>query len=312
MASFFPMAPFFALFIKILPLYMNIGLGFVASKALGTTRDSIARIMFFIINPLIIFNGVLNVQLNAAVLFLPVLTFAICSSLCIIFYKLGKGWWQDSSRNLMAFSAGSGNTGYFGLPLALLIFNNEAEGVYVLALLGIVLYENSVGYYILAKGTHPPSECARKVLHLPALYAFFGGLCLNLSGMVAPDLFSNFMAHVKGTFTVLGMMIIGLGLANLEHFNFDRKFIELTFLAKFLIWPAIILSFNALDSAYFHFYDVTTHKALVLISIVPMAVNTVIVATLLNSQPEKAASAVVLSTVFALIYVPLMATFFIL
>lgn len=306
------MYPFFALLLKILPLYMNIGLGYVASKALGTTRDSVARIMFFIINPLIIFNGVVNVQLNAAVLFLPVLTFTICSSLCVIFYKLGRGWWQDSSRNLMAFSAGSGNTGYFGLPLALLIFNNEAEGVYVLALLGIVLYENSVGYYILAKGTHPPSECARKVFQLPALYAFFGGLFLNLSGIEIPDTFSSFMAHIKGTFTVLGMMIIGLGLANLEHFKFDRKFIELTFVAKFLIWPAIILSLNALDTAFFGFYDATTHKALVLISIVPMAVNTVIVATLLNSQPEKAASAVVLSTIFALIYVPLMATFFIL
>ena len=291
---------------------MNIGLGYVASKALGTTRDSIARLMFFIINPLIIFNGVLNVKVSPGVLFLPVLTFAICSTLCLIFYKLSKGIWQDSSRNLMAFSAGSGNSGYFGLPLALLIFNTEAEGVYVLALLGIVLYENSVGYYILAKGTYPASECARKLLHLPAIYAFLSGLCLNVSGFDGPEVFVNFMAHIKGTFTVLGMMIIGLGLANLEHFKFDRKFIEITFVAKFVIWPVLILSLNALDTSFFGIYDATTHKALVLISIVPMAVNTVIVATLLNSQPEKAASAVLLSTIFALIYVPLMASFFIL
>lgn len=302
----------FTLFLKLIPLYLNIGLGYVASKALGTTRDSIARLMFFIINPLIIFSGVLNVKLNAGVLFLPILTFVICSSLCLIFFKLGKGWWHDSSRNLMAFSAGSGNTGYFGLPLALLIFNREAEGVYVLALLGIVLYENSVGYYILAKGTYPASECARKILYLPALYAFASGLCLNLSGFKEPEVFVSFMGHIKGTFTVLGMMIIGLGLANLEHFKFDRKFMELTFIAKFLIWPLLILTLNALDTSYFGIYDETTHKALVLISIVPMAVNTVIVSTLLNSQPEKAASAVLLSTIFALIYVPLMATFFIL
>lgn len=306
------MGSFFALLIKILPLYMNIGLGYVASKALGTTRDSIARIMFFIINPLIIFNGVLNVKISAAVLFLPVLTFSICSSLCLIFYKLGKGYWDDSSRNLMAFSAGSGNTGYFGLPLALLIFNNEAEGVYVLALLGIVLYENSVGYYILAKGKHPSSECARKVLRLPAIYAFMGGLFLNLTGIGIPPVFSQFIDHIKGTFTVMGMMIIGLGLANLEHFKFDRKFIQLTFLAKFLIWPALIFCLNTLDSSFFGFYDSVTHKALFLVSIVPMAVNTVIIATILETQPEKAATAVVLSTVFALVYVPLMVTIFIL
>ena len=129
------MVPFFALLLKIVPLYMNIGLGYVASKALGTSRDSIARIMFFLINPIIIFNGVLNVKLNAGVLFLPLLIFAISSILCLSFYKLGKGIWNDSSRNLMAFSAGSGNTGYFGLPLALLLFSDEAEGAYVLAFL---------------------------------------------------------------------------------------------------------------------------------------------------------------------------------
>ena len=169
-----------------------------------------------------------------------------------------------------------------------------------------------MGYYILAKGTLPASECVRKLLHLPAIYAFFGGLALNIYGMGIPEVFVNFMEHIKGTFTVLGMMIIGLGLANLSHFRFDRKFIEVTFFAKFLIWPLIILGLNALDAEFFGIYDATTHKALVLVSIVPMAVNTVIVASLLNSQPEKAASAVLLSTLFALIYVPLMATYFIL
>lgn len=306
------MSSFVALLIKILPLYMNIGLGYVASKALGTTRDSIARIMFFIINPLIIFNGVLNVKINPAVLFLPVLTFVICSSLCLIFYKLGKGYWDDSSRNLMAFSAGSGNTGYFGLPLALLIFDTEAEGVYVLALLGVVLYENSVGYYMLAKGKHTSAECARKVLRLPAIYAFTGGLFLNLTGLGIPPVFSQFIDHIKGTFTVMGMMIIGLGLARLDHFKFDRKFVEFTFFAKFLIWPALIFCLNTLDSNFFGFYDTVTHKALFLVSIVPMAVNTVIIATILETQPEKAAAAVVLSTLFALVYVPLMVTIFIL
>ncbi len=303
---------FLALFMKMVPLYMNIGLGYAASRALGTTRDSIARIMFFIINPLIIFNGVLNVKITSAVLFLPVLTFVICCSICLIFYRIGKGLWSDSSRNLMAFSAGSGNTGYFGLPLALLIFNNEAEGIYVLALLGIVLYENSVGYYILARGKYTPAECVSKVLRLPAIYAFCLGMGFNLSSAEIPDAFVQFFNYIKGTFTVMGMMIIGLGLAKLEHFKFDRTFIGLTFFAKFLIWPALIVSLNAIDSAFFGFYDDVAHKALLLISIVPMAVNTVIIATILDTQHEKASTAVVLSTIAALIYVPLMSTIFIL
>ncbi len=42
-----------------------------------------------------------------------------------------------------------------------------------------------------------------------------------------------------------------------------------------------------------------------------MAANTVIIADLLKASPEKAAAAVFLSTLVALVYVPLMAMWFI-
>ena len=48
-----------------------------------------------------------------------------------------------------------------------------------------------------------------------------------------------------------------------------------------------------------------------LLSIVPLAANTVELASLFKSQPEKAATAVLLSTIFALVYVPVMTTYFI-
>jgi len=291
---------------KIIPLYMNIALGFIAGKTLDMSRETIARIMFFIINPIIIFNGVMHVDLNASVLSLPILTFTISCCLCLLFFNITKGLWQDSSRNLIAFSAGSGNAGYFGLPLALLLFSTEGEGVYILALLGITLYENSVGYYVISHGTTTSMECVKKVLKLPAIYAFFGALLLNFSGMEMSDVMLEFTGHIKGTYTVLGMMIIGLGLAGLSQFEMDGKFIGLSFLAKFLVWPLLIMLITGLDAYFFGFYTHEIHNALLLLSIVPLAVNTVIMATLVKSQPEKAATAVLLSTLFALAYVPIM------
>ncbi len=296
---------------KMLPLYMNIGLGYIAGKALDASRDTVARIMFYIINPLIVFNGVLNVKLTPGILTLPVLSFLISACLCLLFFRLSKNMWSDASRNLVAFSAGSGNTGYFGIPLALILFSNEGEGVYILSLMGITLYENTLGFYILARGTHPAWECLVKLIKLPSIYAFFGGLFLNYSQVPLPEVFIDFMTHIKGTYTVLGMMIIGLGISSLTHFKLDGKFIGMTFLAKFLVWPALVLFLIYLDKNYFGFYGLLAHNALILMSIVPLAVNTVIMASILKSQPEKAAAAVILSTLFAMIYVPLMVNWFI-
>jgi predicted permease len=302
---------FTSLLIKLTPLYLNILLGYIAGKKLEANRDTIAKIMFYLINPLIIFNGVLNTRIDGGILSLPLVTFTIASVLCIIFYQFSRKIWTDSSKNIMAFSAGSGNTGYFGIPLAMLVFDRQAEGIYIMALLGITLYENSLGYYITAKGAYTRAQCLTKLLRLPTIYAFLLGLMINLFQLPIPEVYKDFIGHIKGVYIVLGMMIIGLGLAGMNGFKLDIKFIGMTFLAKFLVWPLCVLSLIALDSHFFGFYNPLIHKALILLSIVPLAVNTIVMASLMKGNPEKMAATVLLSTLFALLYVPLMTSLFI-
>lgn len=297
---------FTVLLYKISPLYLNIFLGYIAGKKLAANRDTIANIMFFLINPIIIFNGVINTQMDKGILTLPLLTFIVASSISIFFYRIARKIWTDSSKNIMAFSAGSGNTGYFGLTLAMLLFDSQTEGIYIMGLLGISLYENSIGYYISAKGIHTASESLRKLIQLPSIYAFFLALIINFLALPVPEVFKDFMGHIKGVYSVLGMMIIGIGLAGLESFKLDVKFIGMTFLAKFLVWPLTIFTIVTLDANYIEYFSSSVHEALILLSIVPLAVNTVVMASLMKSQPEKVAATVMLSTIFALLYVPFM------
>lgn len=305
------MALFSNFLLKLSPLYMNILLGFIAGRFLHTPRDVVARIMFYLINPLILFNGIIYIQMDSSILSLPFFILLISASLCLLFFWKSEGIWDDSTRNLLAFSAGSGNSGYFGIPLALILFDNQGEGIYMMAIIGVTLFENTLGFYIIAKGTHSAAECLRKLIRLPTLYAFALALCFNYLHVPIPVVFADFMCHIKGTYTVLGMMIIGLGLSSFHHFKLDWSYIGLTFFAKFFCWPAIILAFIFLDTNWFGIYSTDVHRALILLSIVPIGVNSVIVATVVKAQPEKAAAAVLLSTLFALIYVPLMIIWFI-
>lgn len=295
---------------KLLPLYLNILLGYVAGKVLHTPREAIGKLMFYLINPLVMFNGILYTKIDAAILFLPILIWTISSSLCLIFLKLSNNLWKDSTKNLTAFSAGTANSGYFGLPLALLLLDKQGEGIYMISIVGIALYESSVGFYILAKGHYSAIDCLKKLIRLPTLYALTAALLLNYFQMSIPLFFKDFMCHIKGTFIVLGMMIVGISLAGLNHFKIDLKFIGMTFLAKFVFWPGLMLGLIYLDTYFFHLFTSDNHQALLLLSLVPLAVNTVILASVLNAEPEKAAVAILLSTLFALIYVPFMVIYF--
>lgn len=298
--------------LKVVPLYLNILLGFVAGKFIGIARDSVARLMLYLFVPLVIFNGVINTKLDLSIISLPFITFIISCGLCLFFYWMSGFAWHDSTRNLVALSAGTGNTGYFGLPLAILLFNDQGEGIYIMAILGLTVYENSLGFYMIARGRYTAAECISKLVRLPAIYALISGLLFNLLHIPMPDVFAEFMKHIKGAYTVLGMMIIGVGIAGLKHFKIDISFITITFLAKFIAWPLLIALTINLDSHFFGFFDQTIYQALILLSLVPLAANVVVLASLMDIHPDKAATAVLLSTILSIIYIPLMVSCFIL
>lgn len=300
--------PFFISFlIKLLPLYFDILLGYIAGRIIKSNQETIYKLVLYIISPLVIFNGVANTRMDGAILSLPFLTFSISCGLCLLFYYLAKRVWADASKNIIAFTAGSGATGYFGVPLAMIVFDTQAVGVYMMALLGVSMYDNSLGYYMTVRGeSSTPTQCLLKVLRLPTLYAFLLGLVINYSGLSLPNFYHEFMTHIKGVYIVLGMMIIGIGLAGLTQFKLDAKFVGMAFCAKFLAWPSVVFFIIACDKAFFNFYNPVIHQVLILLSIVPLATTTVVMASLIKHHPEKTAAAVLLSTLFALIYIPVM------
>ncbi|TAK95864.1 AEC family transporter [Patescibacteria group bacterium] len=304
------MSVFFILLSKIAPLYLLIVLGFLVGKFTKLQKEAIAPLLIYVIAPVVVFKGVMRADLVASNLSLPILFFAVGCLISLTFLFLSKFIWQDSTRNIVGFTAGTGNSGYFGLPVALAIFGDAYLPLAVLILLGMILYENSLGFYIVARGNHSRRESFLRLLKLPAIYAFFLAVIFNAVGMKFGMVYENVTYGFQLAYTVLGMMIIGLGIAGFSRAMWDAKFIAVTFLAKFIVWPLVLLLLMAVDNNYFHLYGAELQRIMILMAIVPLAANTVSYATLLKVQPEKAALAVLFSTVFALLYIPLIATLF--
>jgi predicted permease len=130
------------------------------------------------------------------------------------------------------------------------------------------------------------------------------------SGYQACSGIVDLATSVRGAYTVLGMMLIGLGMAGIKSFRMDWKFLAATFFAKFIVWPLVTGVIILFDLKYLHFFDSDIHKVMFLLSVVPMAANTVALATELKAEPEKAATAVLLSTLFALGFIPVMTMLF--
>jgi malate permease and related proteins len=296
---------------KIIPLYLIIFLGFIAGKFLKVQKESIASLLIYIIAPVIVFHGVITTKIDIGTLSIPIIFYLTASSICLLSYSIAKLLWHDSTKNIVAFASGSSNTGYFGLPVAIAVLGDKAIGYVALMILGIILYESTTGFFITARGHHSVNESIIKIIKLPAIYAFIIGILINFSGIQFGQIYTDTVGYFRGAYTILGMMIIGVGLSGLEKFVIDMKFLCITFLAKFVLWPTLIGLVIFLDINFFHLYSDYIHKVMIVLSIVPMAANTVAYASALKVQPEKAAVAVLCSTLFALVYIPLIVSLFI-
>lgn len=296
--------------LKIFPLYINVLLGFISSRFLNVRKDSIAAILIYIIGPVVFFTASYRVSIDRSIIFTPLIILFLGFILSVATYIIGGKYFKDSTLNILSFSAGTGNTGYFGIPLAFMLFDEKVANMYVFAVLGSLLYESTIGFFIIAKGSYTVRDSIIRVLKLPAVYAMFIGLIFNIAGIkISKDLL-NYLDYFKGAYAIIGMMMIGMSLSGITRVMFDKVFILTALIIKFIIFPLIVILLINFDKLYLKIFSNDIHKLLFLFSIPPMAGNVVAIASLLKSNPEKAAIAVIISTIISIITIPIMVAYF--
>lgn len=307
------MSLFSIILLKIFPLYINIVLGYISTKYLSIAREAVANLLIYILGPIVVFSATISVKINLAVVMLPIFLYVFCSILAfILLYIYGKKW-DDPTGNILAFSGGTGNTGYFGIPLAVIFFPPYLADIYIFTVLASLLYESTTGFYVTAKGNFTVKQSIQKIMRLPLIYAFIAGVLCNLMGVEIPEHISGYTDQFKGAYGILGMMLIGMGLVGLElkkGSDLDFKFLSVLFILKFIFWPLAILGFIYIDKTMLGFLNEDLYRVMFLFSIVPLAGNTVTLAVLLNAKPEKASFAVILSTIVSIIYIPMMMVYY--
>ena len=105
------------------------------------------------------------------------------------------------------------------------------------------------------------------------------------------------------------MIIFGLSLSKVK-FNAGIKFISIFILSKAILSPLLYLSFIFIDKSLLHIYDNEMYKLFFILSALPPGVDCIITCSIYNKFPEKAAVALLVSTIISTIYIPFFLQFF--
>lgn len=291
---------------QITPLLILVALGFISGRFLDVNLHSMAIIAIYILAPFVNFGALVQLNFTPHYIALPVFAFAVSVLIGVVMYKLGTHFWREKAANLIAMSAVTGNTGYFGIPIVLYLFGPEWLGVYLFMNLGLSISEIGLGYYFGARGEADVKGAVVKVLRLPVVHAIWVGLLANTAGFTMPQTMLTYWHHAIGAWIIIGMMLIGVALGKQEKLDINRRLMAWLYAPRFILWPLAGIAFVLLDMYVFRVYGAEVYTLVMIFSSVPLAGNTVAFAANLNLYPERAAAAVLISTVMAMLFLPLM------
>jgi len=289
------------IFLRVLFLIFITGLGWVAGSLLRLGAKDISLLLVYIVAPFVIFLAILQSPADWSYFAYSAGALLTASLAACAAYALGRLLWRDGRANLFAFAGGTGNTGYFALPLVFALFDEKQTAIAVFIIIGINLYEFTVGYFITARGTLDTRKSLISIIKLPIIYAALAGILCKSLNLIPGEAVLSSLENFKGAYSILGMMVIGITFSSRSRFELDWGFLLATLGWKHLVYPLAGLS-------VFYYLLPIPAEALPVIALMlatPMAANTVVIANALAVHPKKAATSVMLSTLLALISVPL-------
>lgn len=303
------MESFLNLASEILPLYVISVFGFIAGKILKVETKSVTTLTIYIMSPVVFFLSLAQVNFNASTLIAPAITLLSAAIIAPIILQITKLYLGDRTPYLSALATGTNNWGYFGLPIAFSLFNPEQVAAYIVIGFGFQIFENTMGVYYISRGHKSAFDSFLTVFKFPAIYAIFAGIFISYLNVNIPSEAIKLLDLFKGAYTVLGMMIIGLGIASLSKFKIDLPFNLTMCLIRFILWPALATGIIFIDQ-HVQLLDTDFYKPLMLFSLMPMAANNIALAAQFNMHPGKASVAVLITTLIALVYIPFALQFF--
>lgn len=289
---------------NIIPLYIIIAVGYIVGRWMDVNLPSMATVAIYVLAPVVNFGAMVNLSFDMNYIALPLSTFVASAIIGLITYNIAHYVWRDKTANLIGMGSVTGNTGYFGLPLVLALFGPEWAGVYLFMNMGMFLNEIGLGYYFGARGNADVKTAVLKVIKLPVIHALWLGLLANALGFELSESMTRYWNYSTGAWVIIGMMLIGVALSKQKKLELDWKLMGWMFTPKFILWPLFGGLFIAVDILFFNNYDTTIYQLFVVFTCVPLAGNIVAFASNLDLHPERAATAVLISTLLGIITIP--------
>ena len=283
----------FGVFLSVvLPIFFMAGLGALIGRVKALPAGPISQITLYIFSPCLICFSIAHTTLPQQDLGLITLFGFLLAGVLYVLGIIGSKFsgMGASGQGAFLLAVLFGNSGNYGLPHALFAFGQEGLDRAIVFLVSQAILSGTLSIYVASSSKVGPMGALKAVVRMPMVYASFIGLFFNLTDFSMPGLIANPM-EILGNAAVPSMLMV-LGIQLSTKFSLDNSRALLLVVILRLLAPAglafLLTSLLGISGL--------TQEVLIVLSVMPTAVFTIIIASEFDSRPTFVTNAVVITT----------------
>lgn len=207
---------------------------------------------------------------------------------------------KTNKKIIIQFSNVFSNCGFIGFPIIFSIFGGE--GVIYASIFNMFFTIFVWTYGVMLFNGKMEREDFKKVLINPAIIAVFIGLIMMIFKLNSPEVINSMLDLVGGMTSPLSMIIVGVILGNAKITSYLKDYtIYYSCILKLIVLPYMLLFIaNVINDTSI------VSKTLIVLSAMPSAVMTSILAENFDKEKEYSAVIIFITTLFSLITFPIL------
>ena len=279
----------------LLPIFVIAGAGFALARWLKASAVTLTHVVFYALLPCFAFRLLISsvatgrrFGMMVLLAVLVMLTMAAAGALLSLALRLSRA---ESTVFLLVVMFSNG--GNYGLPVVSFAFGEEALSYGTVFFLTGSVLTNTVGAFLAAAGRRSLRTAATSVLKMPAIYGMVAAAVVLATGITVPTALLRPVTMLSDA--ALPLMILVLGM-QLERASTPKRpaLVAAAVCVSLLVAPLVALGLTSM-------FGVTgaARQAIVVLSSMPVAVATTILAVEFDASPDFVTSAVFLSTLLS-------------
>ena len=279
----------------LLPIFVIAGAGFALARWLNASAVTLTHVVFYALLPcfafrLLVTSVATGRRFGMMVLLavLVMLAMAAAGALLSLILRLSRA---ESTVFLLVVMFSNG--GNYGLPVVSFAFGEEALSYGTVFFLTGSVLTNTVGAFLAAAGRRSLRTAAASVLKMPAIYGMAAAGIVLATGIPVPTALLRPVTMLSDA--ALPVMILVLGM-QLERASAPKRpaLVAAAVCVSLLVAPMVALALTSMLHV-----GGAARQAVVVLSSMPVAVATTILAVEFDASPDFVTSAVFLSTLLS-------------